>query len=74
MLAKTLGFFSKGQNHTYDFFNCYVSAKLTFAWIKKEDDNKNVFASFTLKTGSQAGGGILSGVKNKLGLEVWRQS
>lgn len=42
MLAKTLGFFSKGQNHTYDFFNCYVSAKLTFAWIKKEDDNKNV--------------------------------
>lgn len=74
MLAKTLGFFSKGQNHTYGFFNCYVSANLTFAWIKKEDDNKNVFASFTLKTGSQVGGGILSGVKNKLALEVWRQS
>lgn len=51
-----------------------MSANLTFAWIKKEDDNKNVFASFTLKTGSQVAGGILSGVKNKLALEVWRQS
>lgn len=69
-----MGSFLKAKITHMFFFNCYVSANLTFAWIKKEDDNKNVFASFTLKTGSQVAGGILSGVKNKLALEVWRQS
>lgn len=73
-MPKHLGSFLKAKITHMVFFNCYMSANLTFAWIKKEDDNKNVFASFTLKTGSQVAGGILSGVKNKLALEVWRQS